>query len=381
LSVDFQDVSGRSVPTVEGVYFDYQRYGDVAVNPQLGYESSDSLDRGQEFTLRVGYENVSRTGMDSLLVDLQLIDQNNQTVVRQLRRPPLAQGATGEVDFSVPTDDFSGPYQVQLRLNPDQDQVEKILFNNNLTSGLSIKEDRIPPSLQVFFDGRRINEGELVSSNPEIRIQLRDENTFRPLNDTADFRLDLIGPNGNRERINFNDDRVEFLPAQGTARDNLAEIFFRPALTEDGMYRLQVTGQDRTGNPAGRLDFEKSFSVINASGVGNVLPYPNPFSTRTHFIYTITGNEPPLYSGIQIMTVSGRVVRDINLLDYENINIGTHQTEFSWDGTDEYGDPLANGVYLYRVITSDQGGNAFAKYDDGTATYFKNDLGKVVILR
>jgi hypothetical protein len=381
LSVDFQDVSGRSVPTVEGVYFDYQRYGDVAVNPQLGYESSDSLDRGQEFTLRVGYENVSRTGMDSLLVDLQLIDQNNQTVVRQLRRPPLAQGATGEVDFSVPTDDFSGPYQVQLRLNPDQDQVEKILFNNNLTSGLSIKEDRIPPSLQVFFDGRRINEGELVSSNPEIRIQLRDENTFRPLNDTADFRLDLIGPNGNRERINFNDDRVEFLPAQGTARDNLAEIFFRPALTEDGMYRLQVTGQDRTGNPAGRLDFEKSFSVINASGVGNVLPYPNPFSTRTHFVYTVTGSEPPTVFRIQIMTVSGRVVRDINLLDYENINIGTHQTEFSWDGTDEYGDPLANGVYLYRVITSDQGGNAFAKYDDGTATYFKNDLGKVVILR
>jgi flagellar hook assembly protein FlgD len=147
------------------------------------------------------------------------------------------------------------------------------------------------------------------------------------------------------------------------------------------MYRLQVTGQDRTGNPAGRLDFEKSFSVINASGVGNVLPYPNPFSTRTHFIYTITGNEPPTVFRIQIMTVSGRVVRDINLLDYENINIGTHQTEFSWDGTDEYGDPLANGVYLYRVITSDQGGNAFAKYDDGTATYFKNDLGKVVILR
>jgi hypothetical protein len=213
-----------------------------------------------------------------------------------------------------------------------------------------LRKTAFPPSLQVFFDGRRINEGELVSSNPEIRIQLRDENTFRPLNDTADFRLDLIGPNGNRERINFNDDRVEFLPAQGTARDNLAEIFFRPALTEDGMYRLQVTGQDRTGNPAGRLDFEKSFSVINASGVGNVLPYPNPFSTRTHFIYTITGNEPPTVFRIQIMTVYGRVVRDITCWITKTSTSVPPQTEFSWDGTDEYGDPLANGVYLYRVI-------------------------------
>ncbi|WP_173021467.1 C25 family cysteine peptidase [Lewinella sp. W8] len=380
LEFRFQDITGRSVPTISGLYFDFEEYGDVAINPQLAYASPDSLERGQTFTLRAGYENISRTDMDSLLVNLLLIDENNQPELRQLRQPPLPSGATGEVSFSIPTDEFSGLYQLQLRLNPDQDQTERILFNNTLTGSTSIKEDRVPPSLQVFFDGRRINEGELVSSRPEIHLQLRDENTFRPLNDTADFRLDLIAPSGSRERIFFDDDRVEFLPASG-GEENLAEVFFRPSLDEDGTYRLQVSGQDRTGNPAGRLNFEKSFSVINRRGIGNVLPYPNPFSTRAHFVYTVTGSEPPSVFRIQIMTVSGRVVRDINLLDYETIDIGTHQTEFSWDGTDEYGDPLANGVYLYRVITTDDQGTAFEKYDDGNAAFFKNELGKIVILR
>lgn len=380
LDFAFRDITGRSVPTVDGIFFDYGRYGDVAVSPQLRYEAVDSLERGQEFALRVGYENISRTDMDSLLVNLRLINANNQTEVRQVRQAPLPAGTGGSVSFSLSTQELSGPYQLQLRLNPDQDQVERVVFNNNLTSSLLVKEDLIPPSLQVFFDGRRINEGELVSSTPEVRIQLRDENTFRPLNDTADFRLELISPSGARERIYFDDSRVEFLPAQGT-EENLAEVFFRPQLTEDGVYRLQVKGQDRAGNAPGRLDFEQSFSVINASGVGNVLPYPNPFSTQTRFVYTITGSEPPSVFRIQIMTVSGRVVRDIDLLDYENIAIGTHQTEYSWDGTDEYGDRLANGVYLYRVITSDKTGNAFDRYDDGNAAYFKNDLGKIVILR
>ncbi|MBK7956826.1 MAG: hypothetical protein IPK03_01115 [Bacteroidetes bacterium] len=37
------------------------------------------------------------------------------------------------------------------------------------------------------------------------------------------------------------------------------------------------------------------------------------------------------------------------------LRIGMNKTQFWWDGTDTYGDALANGVYLYRVIIRDQG--------------------------
>ena len=32
------------------------------------------------------------------------------------------------------------------------------------------------------------------------------------------------------------------------------------------------------------------------------------------------------------------------------LRVGRNMTDFAWDGTDEFGDRLARGVYLYRVI-------------------------------
>ncbi len=32
------------------------------------------------------------------------------------------------------------------------------------------------------------------------------------------------------------------------------------------------------------------------------------------------------------------------------LHIGSNITDYAWDGTDEFGDQLANGTYLYRVV-------------------------------
>lgn len=377
--VQFFDEPDRTAPTLNYAYFNYGRPGDVAINPQLAYSAPDSLDQGEEYAITVGYENITPTDMDSLLIELQVIDANNELTSLTKRNPPVPAGGAGEVSFSLPTTDYSSDVRLQLRLNPMADQPEDILFNNDLTSRLKIGRDVIDPNLRIYFDGRRINDGELVSAEPEILIQLRDENTFLPLNDTSAYVMELIAPNGARERLNFADSRIEFLPA--TTSENVAEIYFRPTLAEDGIYALTVRAADRNNNQAGRLDFRQEFEVINEQQVANVLTYPNPFTTQTRFVYTLTGSEPPTMFRIQIMTVSGRVVRDIDLLEFEDVKIGTHQTEFAWDGTDEYGDQLANGVYLYRVITSDANGSNLKKYDTGTDRFFQNDLGKLVILR
>lgn len=375
----FFDESDRTSPTVEHVYFNYARPADVAINPQVAFSAQDSLEQGEDFALSVGYENISRTDMDSLLVQLQIIDQNNDVTTYDTRQPPVPAGGTDEVSFTVPTAEITSNVRLQLTLNPQQDQPEDVLFNNDLTTRLKIGRDVVDPNLRVYFDGRRINDGELVSAKPDILIQLRDENVSLPLNDTSSYIVELIAPDGSRERLSFADERVEFQPA--TTADNVAEIYFRPTLTEDGTYTLTVRGADRTGNSSGRLDFRQDFEVLNEQRVANVLTYPNPFTTQTRFVYTLSGSEPPSMFRIQIMTVSGRVVRDIDLLEIEDVKIGTHRTDFAWDGTDEYGDMLANGVYLYRVITSDASGSALKKYDTNTDQFFKNEMGKVVILR
>ncbi len=379
-SFELFDPVDRTIATIREVYVDYQRPGDVAVSPAVAYGSPDSLEQGQLGRFEIGYENLTPTAMDSLLVELVVIDARNQVTTLRERQPPVTAGGSGVATFTLPTQDVDSGLRLQLTLNPDDDQPEVVRFNNFLTSDIGVSVDRIAPDLKVYYDGRRIRDGELVSGKPEILVQLRDESAYRRLDDTGAYEVQLVHPDGTNESIRLSDSRVDFIPAPADG-DNLAEIYFRPELLQDGEYSLVVRASDRSSNAAGRLEYRQAFEVINQQLITNVLTYPNPFTTQTSFVYTLTGSAPPETFRIQIMTVSGRVVRDIDLLAYENISVGTHQTDFKWDGTDEYGDLLANGVYLYRIITSDGQGQALEAYDNGTDQYFRNGLGKVVILR
>lgn len=382
LSTKFElfDPAGRTTPTLREIYVDYRRTGDVAISPAVALSLPDTLQQGQQGRLVVGYENVARVDMDSLLVKVMVTDENNQVSVLTQRRPPLAAGASDRVTFDLPTENRENKLRIQLTLNPDGDQPEHLLFNNVLLANLGVETDRIAPDMKVYFDGRLIRDGELVSSKPEILIQLRDENPVRRLNDTSAYLITLRRPDGRSETIRMSDSRVDFVPA-AQGGENRAEVYFSPELPQDGEYILTVQSSDRSGNRAGALDYSQSFEVINEQSISNVLTYPNPFTTRTQFVYTLTGSVAPDVFRIQIMTISGRVVRDIDLLANESIDVGTHRTDYTWDGTDEYGDLLANGVYLYRVITSDGKGQVVKEYDNGTDQFFKNGLGKVVILR
>jgi flagellar hook assembly protein FlgD len=89
--------------------------------------------------------------------------------------------------------------------------------------------------------------------------------------------------------------------------------------------------------------------VINKSAITQVINYPNPFTTKTRFVFTLTGARIPDVFTIRIYTVSGKIVKEIHKEELGNIHIGNNITDYYWDGTDNFGDRLANGVYFYQV--------------------------------
>jgi flagellar hook assembly protein FlgD len=80
------------------------------------------------------------------------------------------------------------------------------------------------------------------------------------------------------------------------------------------------------------------------------------------------------------MTVTGKVVREITQDEIGPIHIGHIITQYAWDGTDEYGDRLANGVYLYRVLVRLHGKMVPLRATAGDRA-FKEGFGKLYILR
>ncbi len=248
-----------------------------------------------------------------------------------------------------------------------------------------VSEDKLNPLLDVTFDGIHIMNGDIVSGKPFINIQLKDENTFRLLDDTADFLMFLRYPGSSTAtKINFGSSEVAFYPA--TTPANYAKIEFRPDLTaQDGIYELLLQAVDKSGNESGYgdsgvYDYKIKFEVINQSTITHIFNYPNPFSTSTQFVFTLTGSEIPTEFKIRIMTISGVVVREITLDELGPIHVGDNITNYKWNGTDEYGDKLATGVYIYQVITNING-EVIDHRNTSADKYFKNNFGKLYILR
>jgi flagellar hook assembly protein FlgD len=141
-----------------------------------------------------------------------------------------------------------------------------------------------------------------------------------------------------------------------------------------------VQGSDRSGNESGDLEYRITFEVIHESAITQMVNYPNPFSTSTRFVFTLTGLEAPDEIIIQIMTVSGRVVREITEDELGTIQIGRNISEYAWDGKDEFGDPLANGVYLYTV-KAQINGEKIKHLESGADAHFKKEFGKMYLIR
>jgi flagellar hook assembly protein FlgD len=148
----------------------------------------------------------------------------------------------------------------------------------------------------------------------------------------------------------------------------------------DGKYQLVVQGYDRGGNASGDNAYRISFEVINKPMISNVLNYPNPFTTSTRFVFTLTGYETPQQMKITVYTITGKVVKELFLGELGNIRVGNNITEYAFDGTDQFGDKLANGLYFYRVEAI-LNGKSMDHYDNGTDQYFKKGIGKMYLMR
>ncbi|MBK6498435.1 MAG: hypothetical protein IPG00_09830 [Saprospiraceae bacterium] len=96
----------------------------------------------------------------------------------------------------------------------------------------------------------------------------------------------------------------------GVQSSNVMKILFLPTLS-DGDYRLDVQAKDKSGNKSGATPYSIKFKVITSKSVTQVLNYPNPFSTSTEFICTLTGQEVPENINIIIYTLSGKIVKEI----------------------------------------------------------------------
>lgn len=191
--------------------------------------------------------------------------------------------------------------------------------------GLLINSDTQPPAIEITVDGQTFTDGGYVPARPRINAIFSDvggvdQNSLWVMIDDDTLETEFISPPVNSENY------------------NTVSISFEESLTT-GTHTIKLGGQDLSGNPA-----ENTFAVQVSGGfafrfIGN---YPNPFKDETYFAYSLT-DQPDGDIVLKIYTVSGRLIK--TLRQPAKINYD----EILWNGRDESGKFLANGVYFCKV--------------------------------
>ncbi len=379
LSLDLflQDMTNQTAPDLGNwrVYFEGFPDLSYSFDHTVGV-ACDTLEVGQKIQLNLPIHNPSPDSWsDSIFLEIVLRDEQNQEIRHHRTIAPLASGEYSTTSAEFDIDQLRGKITLISVINPRGLQSELYQNNNLLTKCYFKSEDVINPIIDVTFDGRRILDGEIISAQPHVSIRLRDENNNSPLTDSNSVDIYYFTPGGAKIKVDADSPLLQYETVLDSANELKVDYF--PVFSELGDYEFHVNGRDNNGNPAGKLDYIVNFSISDEKTFSDIYPFPNPFTTSCRFSYTLNTSFTVPNLSIRIMALDGTIVKEITSEELGPLSPGTHLTDFQWDGTDTYGDKLANGIYLYKVITSD----FKQKIAASRSAFFEKGLGKIAILR
>ncbi|HVK38732.1 MAG TPA: C25 family cysteine peptidase [Candidatus Kapabacteria bacterium] len=327
-----------STTRLRSIEVDFEPSPELAIVPRSIDLDRDSVLQGDPARLSLTVVNLSRRyGADSVGVALRHrsvgewreIDALPVTIAPMERR---------EVAFDLATDRFGASNAFIVQLNPTDDPAEPYRHNNTDTASMRAGFDTTRPRLAVYADGVRVMDGDFVSPMARFELRLFDNSRLRIADSTAiGMFLDLV-------EITL-DSGAQFDPAPGG--DARASFVYTPPAPglENGEHTITYMARDASGNRT-ESEFVR-FQVERALRIVEAVNYPNPFRERTEFTFGVAGGSQPTGGEIAIYTVAGRRIKSIPL-GPADVHLGFNHIE--WDGLDDDRDPLANGVYLYRLM-------------------------------
>ncbi len=215
-------------------------------------------------------------------------------------------------------------------------------------------DDNIGPEIEIFLNDENFVNGGITDETPQLIVKVFDENGINAVGNGIGHDFTAILDQETSKPIVLNDYYTADLDSyqSGEARYNFTTI-------EPGVHTLTVKVWDVNNNSSeSTVEFE--VREKEELSLEHVLNYPNPFTTSTEFFFEHNQVCSHLEAQIQVLTVSGKLVRTINQLVHTE---GFRSEGIHWDGRDDFGDQLAKGVYVYRLLVQTPDGERAEKLE------------------
>ncbi|MCW3128457.1 MAG: hypothetical protein JWO03_4115 [Bacteroidetes bacterium] len=236
-------------------------------------------------------------------------------------------------------------------------------YQNDIVIGSSadtLLSDKDGPKIKLYMNDTKFVYGGITDANPKLLAELWDTSGINTTGNGLGHDLTAILDVNSKNPIVLNDYYQSAL--NNFRRGSVTYPFSSLA---DGPHTLKVKAWDILNNSA-----EDNTEFVVAAdaklALKHVYNYPNPFTTRTQFMFEHNKPGQELKIQVQIYSVSGRLIKTIQ---EDIVATGYRVDDLRWDGLDDYGDKIGKGVYVYKIHVKDQQGN--------TADQFQ----KLVVLR
>ncbi len=210
--------------------------------------------------------------------------------------------------------------------------------------------DNVGPEIRLYMNDENFAYGGTTDENPSLYALVSDSNGINTVGNGIGHDITAVLNDNTNNTFNLND----FYEADLNSYQSGKVVYPFSKLSE-GTHNLRLKVWDVYNNSS---EAYTEFVVAESAELAleHVLNYPNPFTTRTSFMFE--HNQPcnSLDVQVQIFTVSGKLVKTIN---ETVLSQGFRNDPIEWDGLDDYGQKIGRGVYLYNLkVTTPDGQKA-----------------------